>query len=636
MKYQLINKPNKNFSAIQQILYNRGIAEDEILHYVNLSDQDINSPLSLGETNLKNGLMAIINTVKEDADALVIVDCDCDGYTSAALLINYLYKLFPSWVANHLDWYMHDSKQHGLSDCIDFVLARNPMLVICPDSSSNDYSYHKILADKNIQVLVLDHHLADHISENAIIINNQLSDYPNKELSGVGVVWQFCRYVDTWLNIHYADDFIDLVALGNDGDMMSLKSLETRYLITKGFKKENIKNPFIDYMLDKNSFPLSKADYVSSDSSMSCTSIGAAFFIVPFVNAITRSGTLEEKHLLFNSMLNHKAFEEVLSNKRGHKLGEKEKLILQAIRTVTNVKNRQTRAEEAGLTALEKMIKTNNMLDHKILLFLLEPGQIEPEIRGLIANKFMAKYQRPCCLLTRTTIKKDALIQGEITSDNEYVCPREEGEPLVYCGRQKLPGFFWASGVKEVTAYQGSMRGYTKTGINSFKKVLEQCPGVLYVEGHDNAAGLGIEADHINDFLDKVDQLLENVSVEPIYRIDYDFKEKENNNQKILQIARMNDYWGQDVDRAYVNINFKITSSNFQIMKNNTFKFNLLNGLSIIKFGGTEEQANLFTTTGYLEINAICKCNANEWNGQVTPQLIMQDYEIIDSSKYFF
>ncbi len=38
MKYQLINQPNKNFSAIQQILYNRGIAEKDILHYMNLSD----------------------------------------------------------------------------------------------------------------------------------------------------------------------------------------------------------------------------------------------------------------------------------------------------------------------------------------------------------------------------------------------------------------------------------------------------------------------------------------------------------------------------------------------------------------------------------------------------------------------
>ena len=278
---------------------------------------------------------------------------------------------------------------------------------------------------------------------------------------------------------------------------------------------------------------------------MACTSMGAAFFIVPFVNAITRSGTQQEKELLFNSMLNHKAFEEVLSTKRGHKLGEKEKLILQAIRTVTNVKNRQTRAEDAGLAMLENMIEINHMLDHKILLFLLEPNQIPAEIRGLIANKFMAKYQRPCCLLTHSY------------RDNKET-------------------------------YEGSMRGYTKTGIDSFKNILEQCSEVIYVQGHDNAAGLGIEANHIEDFLLHIDSLLKNVSVEPIYRVDYDFKERDNNNQIILDIADMNDYWGQDIDRAYVNINFKITSSNFQVMKSNTLKFNLPNGLSIIKFGGTE------------------------------------------------
>ena len=374
---------------------------------------------------------------------------------------------------------------------------------------------------------------------------------------------------------------------------MSLRSFETRYLITKGFKKQNIKNPFIDYMLDKNSFPLSKADYISSNSQMACTSMGAAFFIVPFVNAVTRSGTIEQKNLLFNSMLNHKAFQEVISNKRGHKLGEKEKLILQAVRTVTNVKNRQTRAEEAGLEMLEKMIEANHMLDHKILLFLLEPGQIDSEIRGLIANKFMAKYQRPCCLLTRTNRN------GKET-------------------------------------YEGSMRGYTKTGIDSFKEVLEQCPEVVYVQGHQNAAGLSIQGNEVNNFLYHIDQLLEDVSVEPIYRVDYDFKEIDNNNQRILEIAGMNDYWGQDIDRAYVNINFKITSSNFQIMKSNTLKFNLPNGLSIIKFNGTDEEITQFTTTGYLEINAICKCNANQWNNNVYPQLIMQDYEIVDSSKYFF
>ena len=131
---------------------------------------------------------------------------------------------------------MHDSKQHGLSDCINKI-SNNYSLVICPDSSSNDYNYHYQLFKKGIGVLVLDHHLADHISEYAVIINNQLSNYPNKELSGVGVVWQFCRYIDSILNVNYADNFIDLVAFGLDADMMSLRSFETRYLITKGFKK---------------------------------------------------------------------------------------------------------------------------------------------------------------------------------------------------------------------------------------------------------------------------------------------------------------------------------------------------------------------------------------------------------------
>jgi len=223
----------------------------------------------------------------------VIVDSDTDGYTAAALLINYLYELFPTWVLNHVDWYIHDSKQHGLNDCIDYIITnkKHYKLVICPDSASNDIEHHKTLKEFGAETLVLDHHLADSISPFAVVINNQLCDYPNKDLSGVGVAWQFCRYIDTMFAESRADKFLDLVALGLVADMVSLHSPETRYLITKGFKKENIKNPFIDYMIDKNSFPLSKADYQPTSWDSACTPMGAAFFIVPLVNAITRSGT---------------------------------------------------------------------------------------------------------------------------------------------------------------------------------------------------------------------------------------------------------------------------------------------------------------------------------------------------------
>ena len=53
---------------------------------------------------------------------------------------------------------------------------------------------------------------------------------------------------------------------------------------------------------------------------------------------------------------------------------------------------------------LEKQIYEHDLLRHKVLLFLLEPGQIDKNIAGLIANKLMAKYQRPVCVLTRTKI----------------------------------------------------------------------------------------------------------------------------------------------------------------------------------------------------------------------------------------
>lgn len=184
--------------------------------------------------------------------------------------------------------------------------------------------------------------------------------------------------------------------------MMSLLSIETKHLIFKGFKDENIKNPFIFEMIRKNDFSLNKSDYKpSANNGLRISPMGAAFFIAPFVNAMVRSGEMNEKELLFQSMLNFKAFEQIPSNKRGHKLGETERLVDQAIRTCTNVKNRQTRAQDAGVEFLEHLITENNMLEHKVLLFLLEPGEIDRNIAGLIANKFMAKYQRPVCILTK-------------------------------------------------------------------------------------------------------------------------------------------------------------------------------------------------------------------------------------------
>jgi len=48
MKYQLRGTINPNYSAIEQVLINRGILHDEINHYLHTTDADINSPLAFG------------------------------------------------------------------------------------------------------------------------------------------------------------------------------------------------------------------------------------------------------------------------------------------------------------------------------------------------------------------------------------------------------------------------------------------------------------------------------------------------------------------------------------------------------------------------------------------------------------
>jgi len=69
------------------------------------------------------------------------------------------------------------------------------------------------------------------------------------------------------------------------------------------------------------------------------TPIGWAFYITPFINSMNRSGEMNEKFLLFRSMLDYEAYKETPSGKRGHK-GEMASLVSEAVRISVNVKNR--------------------------------------------------------------------------------------------------------------------------------------------------------------------------------------------------------------------------------------------------------------------------------------------------------
>ena len=76
-----------------------------------------------------------------------------------------------------------------------------------------------------------------------------MCNYPNKTLSGVGIVYKFCQYFDNLLGTDYANNIIDLVALGMIADVMDLRNFETKRIIDMGLA--HITNPFFQTMVLK-------------------------------------------------------------------------------------------------------------------------------------------------------------------------------------------------------------------------------------------------------------------------------------------------------------------------------------------------------------------------------------------------
>ena len=579
MEYQLIAPRiplDRVLTAVEQVLANRGIAPENVEHYLHTSDQDILNPTLI--MNIDEGIRILIKHIAQGDKVLIQIDSDCDGYTSAAELINYLNRLFPGFVQSNIYYRIHTGKQHGI---ILDTIPNDVKLVIAPDSSSNDYEVHQQLKERGIDVLVIDHHEADAISENACIINNQLCDYPTKSLSGVGMVYKFCSRIDELLNVDYADDYLDLVALGMVADMMDLRDFETRHLITRGL--ENIRNPYFKGMVDKQSYSLK--DGISP--------IGVAFYIAPYVNATIRMGTQEEKLILFESMLDYRGYELIPSTKRGCK-GQQETRVEQACRNCTNIKNRQTKARDAALETIERIIEEKKLLDNKILAIKLDTFAADKNLTGLIANQLMAKYQRPVLLLNKT----------------------EDG-------------------------WEGSGRGYDKSKFDNLREFLKESELVMYAEGHANALGVGITDEDFATFINYSNQALANFDFTPCYKVDFIFYGDDFRGADIVEIAELKSLWGQGVEEPLVAIeHINIHNGNVTLMspdKSPTLKITLPNGTSLIKFKSSQEEyEKLHSETGCITINVVGKCERNIWNGIVSPQIIIEDYEIVGEQKYYF
>lgn len=552
----------------------------------------------LGLDNIEEGSLLLEKHILNGSKIFICVDSDVDGFTSAAVFYCFLMNTYGVKYNISIDYHVPEGKEHGLQTLMNLFEGQKKYdLIVLPDSSSNDYEEHKRLKDLGYDILVLDHHEADHYSENAVVINNQLSkNYENKSLSGVGVVYKFLEYFEHWFADRnyfqedpegmaegwepHAQDYLDLVALGEISDMMNMNTIENRYICDYGLS--HINNGFFKELVEKQSYSLGNGPL---------TQIGVAFYITPLINALIRVGSDLEKERLFEAFLMPQ--KEVFSTKRGEK-GQMETLATQSARNCTNAKARQKREMDKATQLLDVQIMNNSLDENKILILNADDLNVSTTLTGLCAMNVAAAYKKPVML---GRISPDGYLKGSIRG--------REGSEL-----KDLRGFLLESGLMD------------------------------YVEGHANAAGFSIKESNVDKLTAYANEKLKDINFnEGFYEADFVVQGNCSYlTDMIIDLEKGRALWGQQNDEPVIIVkDITINVSDIQVIGSykDTLKFTF-NGVTYIKFKAKALIEELFLQSGKINITVAGRSNLNSFGGKTTPQIFLSEIEVKECSAYDF
>lgn len=146
----------------------------------------------------------------------------------------------------------------------------------------------------------------------------------------------------------------------------------------------------------------------------------------------------------------------------------------------------------------------------------------------------------------------------------------------------------------------------------------------------------------MNDFVLAANQLLKDIDEESVYLVDKIYNEKNVDSDDILAIAALGNLYGKDVEEPLIAIEkLKITKNMITLLspdKNPTLRITLPNKINIMKFKSSVDEYESLSPAdeGYIEINLVGSCNKNVWNGNISAQIFMTDYQIVNQVDYYF
>ena len=348
---QSINSSN----FLSQYLQALGIQDTD--KYLNAGLDNMDSPWLY--PNMKEGVERLKKAIDDGEKIGILVDADCDGNLSAALIVKFLLHF-----TNNLAYFFHAGKGHGLvqnkeEDIPQQVIDGGVNLLIIPDAGSNDEAQCRELVAKNIDVLILDHHEITTPNPYAILINQHLNEQLNTALSGTGVTHKFAQACAESWGIDLGDLYYDLVATSIISDICDLTALENRAYVKYGF--EHITDPMLELMFTKF-------------NRKGNNPIGVSWGTAPPINSLCRGNDQQSKMDFFMALIGKGDMDEGISLAR-------------------KAHNEQSKIVKTIYEEIEPDLDQS----HKVMI-----GYTTEEYKGytgLIANKITGNFGKPALVL---------------------------------------------------------------------------------------------------------------------------------------------------------------------------------------------------------------------------------------------
>ena len=570
-KYDVLGKVRFGFE-LEDILKLKGI--EDINSFLNPTIKNTESELLFD--NIEKARDVFVKHIEDKSIIDLLVDCDVDGFTSASNIYQYIKRINPNI---EIRCFIHRGKIHGLSEFVDSMCEDDSKLIIVPDAGSGDSKECEKLIKKGKDVIILDHHSIDASDNPAIVVNNQLSNkVTDKAMTGVGITYKFTKLLDKYYGVNYADDYLDLVALGMIGDRADTLNLQTRYLILKGLEQIRNKvnrNKLISVLVDVQMYSMNNKITIN----------GIGFYVCPLMNSMIRLGEYEDKCYMVEALCNS---DKMLDRKVRGK-GVVNMTIQEYVLKACQSSNRkQKKITEESAAVLSEEIKKFNM-DKLPILVCNARDDVDSNSTGLIANRLADQYQRPCLLMRR---------KGDIC--------------------------------------KGSGRGSDKCEILDFNQWCKDTGLFNKVEGHPGAFGCEIDFENTN----KLFSLLSTMRKidEPTYHVYNVYDANQIHDQIIKNVAKYDFVWGNTVSEPIFLIkNIPCNKYNLYLLgsKQNKIEFTYHN-IKFVKQTKGSSLASLYkeiiSIGDNFEFDIIGRFSIDYKSGKAA-QVIVEDWMFYKSDK---